>query len=387
MALHTLTLRCVGAGLLLLQQTRPCISRRSLLPAQPDNLILDFPDGTLRLCDFGHAYVGGSPLEANIRGTRGTPGYMAPEIFDWQPVVGGTCSRPYCGSSADVWSAGVVLFNMLTGLPPMNVAVRGDTYWFDKLARGDYAGFWASHEPYLPLPKPTMEARDLINHMLCVKPAERWTIDECLRSNFFKSGRVLLPAELREEFQRRYAAVFRPAAHVGALAPQGIQAITVATAAVTAAIVAGAEAERAAAVAAAAVATMDRHLGAVPSPVPAAVAAAAPAHALPAAAAAVANEVQPLPRDASCSRATCALPASTVDFFSSSSAVRSSVDMRSAHPAELPAAPPGFSGPCRRPAPEEERAEMRILRDIFRDVASGAQVCVCPSARVHFFHV
>ncbi|KAF1776731.1 Protein kinase, ATP binding site [Phytophthora cactorum] len=64
----------------------------------------------------------------------GTALYMAPEIKS---------RRTYRGTPVDVWSAGVVLFILVTGLPPFNEASKGDA-WYDDLLDGDLEHFWAS---------------------------------------------------------------------------------------------------------------------------------------------------------------------------------------------------------------------------------------------------
>lgn len=63
-------------------------------------------DGIVRIIDFGIARVAEA---ATVDGAiRGTPLYMSPEQAAGKPVDGRT----------DVWSLGVVLYEMLVGLPP-----------------------------------------------------------------------------------------------------------------------------------------------------------------------------------------------------------------------------------------------------------------------------
>lgn len=54
----------------------------------------------------------------------GTRSYMAPEIFE---------RRGYNGDGADIWSSGVVLFIMLCGSPPFDIANRKD-WWFNAVS-------------------------------------------------------------------------------------------------------------------------------------------------------------------------------------------------------------------------------------------------------------
>ena len=70
---------------------------------KPENILLD-SDGTAKLADFGIAG------EAAMAG-RGTQGYMAPEQED-------ALQSDYAGSAADLYSVGVVLFELLAGRLP-----------------------------------------------------------------------------------------------------------------------------------------------------------------------------------------------------------------------------------------------------------------------------
>lgn len=57
----------------------------------------------------------------------GSKTYMGPEVLS-RNLTG----NPYHGGQADVWSAGVILFTMLCGHPPMEIAAETD-WWFRAL--------------------------------------------------------------------------------------------------------------------------------------------------------------------------------------------------------------------------------------------------------------
>jgi serine/threonine protein kinase len=91
---------------------------------KPNNIMIAF-DGSVRLLDFGLARGGGIDITTLTRTGMivGTPGYMSPEQFDGQDV----------DERSDLYSLGVVLFEMLTGrLPfigqtPIAVAMKHKT--------------------------------------------------------------------------------------------------------------------------------------------------------------------------------------------------------------------------------------------------------------------
>ena len=83
-----------------------CICHRDL---KPDNLLVQGEGNARKLliADFGLAATVGSAADLSLQGLTGTPGYMAPELLAGQVY----------GLSADVWSAGIVVHQMLTGSP------------------------------------------------------------------------------------------------------------------------------------------------------------------------------------------------------------------------------------------------------------------------------
>ena len=66
------------------------------------------PDAVLKIADFGLAKDTSNQQEDLFETQVGTPIYMAPEIQKKQTYT----------SKSDLWSLGVILFELLTGIPP-----------------------------------------------------------------------------------------------------------------------------------------------------------------------------------------------------------------------------------------------------------------------------
>jgi hypothetical protein len=74
---------------------------------KPSNIML-LRDGRVKLADFGIAQALDDPSLTGTGGVMGSPGYMAPELFEG--------SRP--SPAGDLWSLGATLFHLVEGQPP-----------------------------------------------------------------------------------------------------------------------------------------------------------------------------------------------------------------------------------------------------------------------------
>jgi len=70
---------------------------------KPDNFMATMRDGKVKLCDFGHATLAGTP--GGVVGQYGTPPFMAPEMI----------RREAYGTEVDMWSFGVIAYVLLFG--------------------------------------------------------------------------------------------------------------------------------------------------------------------------------------------------------------------------------------------------------------------------------
>ena len=96
-----------------------------------------------------------------LHGTVGSPFYIAPEV-----LTGGY------NQAADVWSAGVILYILLSGMPPFWGKTKSRI--FDAVRAAD-----------LRFPPDTWDcispsAKDLISQMLSVDPSKRLTAEHVL---------------------------------------------------------------------------------------------------------------------------------------------------------------------------------------------------------------
>ncbi len=93
------------------------------LDIKPQNILVDMETGLLKLIDFGSAIVfkvdGLDTSNCDI--VRGTPSYLPPEVLGKD-----SCML----DKVDVWSCGVVLYNIVYNQMPWKAADRGDYRFF-----------------------------------------------------------------------------------------------------------------------------------------------------------------------------------------------------------------------------------------------------------------
>ncbi|KAK0191251.1 kinase-like domain-containing protein [Armillaria mellea] len=115
--------------------------------------------GRVKIADFGLSKV---VWNEETMTPCGTVGYTAPEIVKDERY----------SKSVDMWALGCVLYTLLCGFPPFYDESIG--VLTEKVARGYYtflSPWWDDI---------SASAKDLIQHLLCVDPAQRYTIDEFL---------------------------------------------------------------------------------------------------------------------------------------------------------------------------------------------------------------
>lgn len=155
---------------------------------KPENILLD-DNFQLRMADFGLSSI--MEDENGVCYTEcGTRSYMAPEVL---------AKQPYDGAQADLWSAGVVLFIMLAGNPPFQMAVSTD-WWFRAVSSGRHDRFWAAHLRGCPDFPPLAQA--FLNRIFVADPAQRATLEE-LKSHEWLAGDTLPARALYDELLQR----------------------------------------------------------------------------------------------------------------------------------------------------------------------------------------
>jgi len=127
--------------------------------------------------------------EAMMYTECGTPGYMAPEMFN---------NQGYDAVKSDLWACGVIVFIMLAGFPPFQKPHLND-WWFQKLHSGRHHLFWQAHARSHYFSRIFM---DFINKLLCPDPAKRFTVADIISHEWF-SGPVISPEALFAELSKR----------------------------------------------------------------------------------------------------------------------------------------------------------------------------------------
>ena len=134
---------------------------------KPENMVISMLDrGHIKLVDFGFA----KQLKSLCQRTHtncGTPAYIAPEILR---------GHNGHGHEVDIWSLGVLLYNLVTGKMPFNAKTRAkiDQFVIEKdPSYKDKA--WKQCSP---------DVLDLPQNLLKKNPSERLSIDEILNHSW-----------------------------------------------------------------------------------------------------------------------------------------------------------------------------------------------------------
>ncbi|XP_043391700.1 serine/threonine-protein kinase STK11 isoform X1 [Chelonia mydas] len=155
---------------------------------KPGNLLLT-TNGTLKISDLGVAEALHPFAEDDTcRTSQGSPAFQPPEIANGLDT--------FSGFKVDIWSAGVTLYNITTGLYPF----EGDNIYklFENIGKGDYT---IPEDCGPPL-------SDLLRGMLEYDPAKRFSIQQIRQHNWFRKkhtqAEVLVPIPPSPETKDRW---------------------------------------------------------------------------------------------------------------------------------------------------------------------------------------
>lgn len=182
----TEVLRCVGAV------HNAGIVHSDLKPA---NFL--FVRGILKIIDFGIANAVPDHTANIYRESQiGTPNYMAPEaLLDVNHSLGFSSRKGTTwkvGRPSDIWSCGCIIYQMIYGRPPYG-SFSGQHRIMAIMNPQVEIQYGSSGIGGVAVPKSAVE---LMKKCLERNPSDRWTVEECLRSDF------LQPKAVSETFVR-----------------------------------------------------------------------------------------------------------------------------------------------------------------------------------------
>lgn len=128
---------------------------------KPENLLVDHDD-VLKIADFGWC------ADSSVRRTTfcGTPDYLAPEMLE----------GPGHDHRLDIWSLGVLLYEMVVGRPPFQST--NHALLISKIIAAELR-----YPPFVP-----QGIRDLVGRLLQKDPEERLPLDRVLRHSWVVAG-------------------------------------------------------------------------------------------------------------------------------------------------------------------------------------------------------
>lgn len=127
---------------------------------KPSNILIDPQTFKIWLIDFGLSAYYENIDHVVVESAAGTPLYMAPELLQ-------TLYRPHDPISSDLWSAGIVFFELLLGFQPFDHCDTKEELLEEILRGYDYSEF--SHQ-----------SQRILERLLEVNSSERANISEAM---------------------------------------------------------------------------------------------------------------------------------------------------------------------------------------------------------------
>lgn len=152
-----------------------------------DNILLG-ANKTLKIIDFDLSQRIEDEKRSYAR-SKGTANYRAPELRVRK-----------CGNfkAADIYSMGVILFSLVTGLPPYTESEKGEyDAWYNLMMR-EQEHYSAKISKYVTVSE---EFKELFFGMVCEQPDKRLTINK-IRASKWYNGPTLSDQELEQEMQK-----------------------------------------------------------------------------------------------------------------------------------------------------------------------------------------
>jgi len=142
---------------------------------KPENLLLSSkePHATVKIADFGFATK--VSTDSELLQLVGTPPYFAPELSRLRDE---SVMEGY-GRPVDIWAMGVILYILLSGIHPFQIADEDLMLDNIQAAKWDWVGpNW---------PKISGDAKDLVRSMLIKDSSSRASINQCITHKWLTS--------------------------------------------------------------------------------------------------------------------------------------------------------------------------------------------------------
>jgi len=153
---------------------------------KPENILLCSDDDKKPLCkitDMGLSKLVDLEAQSKLKTFCGTPQYLAPEVLTSRIRGDGSY-----GFEVDNWSLGVILYVMVSGMPPFSPD-RQDKQLIRQVCDGDYS-FTQSRWHSV-----SQEAKDLISGLMTVNKHKRLTAQQALEHPWLQNEATRLKAE------------------------------------------------------------------------------------------------------------------------------------------------------------------------------------------------